>query len=178
MSGPERSAGAVIFNMHKAPRQRAQKSRQQWPTKEHREYLLLRYDAGHWDFPKGHLEGSERPVDAARREIREETGLGVQRFFPDFKHHMRYWFWAYARNPGEKAKRSFKVVTFFLAETTNRNVRLSWEHSGYAWLSYKDAVKLATYGSAKELLRKAEVFLQKNSNQAQNTNSRKYKFGI
>lgn len=27
-----------------------------------------------WSFPKGHLEGKEKPLDAALREVEEETG--------------------------------------------------------------------------------------------------------
>jgi 8-oxo-dGTP pyrophosphatase MutT (NUDIX family) len=33
-----------------------------------------------WDFPKGMLEPGESPLDAARRETREETGLADLRF--------------------------------------------------------------------------------------------------
>ena len=35
----EKSAGAILFVKEKEPR-----------------YLLLHYEAGHWDFPKGHVE--------------------------------------------------------------------------------------------------------------------------
>lgn len=155
----EKSAGAVIFRTHTPRRSRPQRSRLRWPVKAYREYLLLRYDAGHWDFPKGHLEGLERPEDAARREIREETGLTVRRFVPGFRHSMRYWLWSYAK-PAQGSKRTLKIVTFFLAEASSRNVRLSHEHTGYAWLPYRDAVRLATYKSAKDLLRKGETFLR------------------
>lgn len=31
-----------------------------------------------WTFPKGHLEGKERPLDAALREVEEETGWRCQ----------------------------------------------------------------------------------------------------
>lgn len=156
----EKSAGAVIFSIHSPhPLQR----RRMPKGHPRREYLLLRYEAGHWDFPKGHLEGSERAETAARREIREETGLTISRFVPEFKHLMRYWLWLYPKTLHEKPRRALKIVTFFLAESHHRTVRLSWEHTGYAWLPYRDAVKLATYRSAKELLQKAETFLRKNS---------------
>ena len=31
--------------------------------------------AGHWEFPGGKIRPEEKPVDAARRELAEETGL-------------------------------------------------------------------------------------------------------
>ena len=32
-------------------------------------------DHGHWSIPKGELQGDEPPIEAARREFEEETGL-------------------------------------------------------------------------------------------------------
>ncbi|MEM6854993.1 MAG: NUDIX domain-containing protein [Planctomycetota bacterium] len=40
-----------------------------------REFLLVQHQAGHWAFPKGHPEDDETPIETARRELREETGL-------------------------------------------------------------------------------------------------------
>lgn len=152
----ERSAGALIVNEHR-PKHGKQRG------KVRREYLVLRYEAGHWDFPKGHLEGNESPERAAQREIFEETGLRVRRFLPGFKRHMRYHFWSYPQKPGERSRRAFKVVTFFLVEVSSRTVRLSHEHTGYAWLSYREALKLVTYDSARELLQRAESFFRSRS---------------
>jgi len=35
-------------------------------------------DAGQWDIPGGFLEEGEHPLDGLRRELEEETGLGVE----------------------------------------------------------------------------------------------------
>jgi 8-oxo-dGTP pyrophosphatase MutT (NUDIX family) len=37
--------------------------------------ILLIQKKGHWDLPKGKMEGSESPQDAAVREVKEECGL-------------------------------------------------------------------------------------------------------
>ena len=40
-------------------------------------------DAGAWGIPKGLFEPSEAPLDAARREFEEETGIAIEgRFIP------------------------------------------------------------------------------------------------
>ncbi|MEW6722749.1 MAG: NUDIX domain-containing protein, partial [Candidatus Micrarchaeota archaeon] len=38
---------------------------------EKRLYLLLHYEEGHWDFPKGHVEAGESEHEAASREAVE-----------------------------------------------------------------------------------------------------------
>ena len=38
-------------------------------------YLLILDANKNWGFPKGHLDGRETPLEAARREVTEETGL-------------------------------------------------------------------------------------------------------
>jgi 8-oxo-dGTP pyrophosphatase MutT (NUDIX family) len=38
-------------------------------------YLLIQHQKGHWAFPKGHKDSSESDLEAAQRELREETGL-------------------------------------------------------------------------------------------------------
>jgi hypothetical protein len=52
-----------------------------------------------------------------------------------------------------------KVVIYFLAETPTGEVTLSHEHSGYAWLPYQDALKRLTFRNARDLLAKADAFL-------------------
>ncbi len=44
-------------------------------------FLLVR-QADHWGFPKGHAEGDESPVAAARREIREECSVSDVEIIP------------------------------------------------------------------------------------------------
>ena len=54
-----RAAGAVVFR-----------------RSERGIRLLLLRAYKNWDFPKGLVEPGESELDAAKREVREETGLG------------------------------------------------------------------------------------------------------
>ncbi|MCD6491420.1 MAG: NUDIX domain-containing protein [Candidatus Korarchaeota archaeon] len=132
----EKSAGAIIFR-----------------KEENRAYyLLLHYQAGHWDFPKGNIENGEKEIDTAKREIYEETGIQDVEFIFGFREVIEYF---YYRN-GQKV---YKTVVFYLAKTNTKEVRLSYEHKGYAWLSYEEAIKRVTYKSSKKVLEKAHRYL-------------------
>ena len=130
----EKSCGALIFRDEGGKRL----------------YLLLHYAGGHWDFPKGHVEKGESEEQTARREIQEETGIASLELVPGFREAISYEF---RHNTGEMAQ---KQVAFFLARTSEKLVRLSDEHIGFAWLSYPSARKKATYENARSLLEKAE----------------------
>lgn len=46
-------------------------------------FLILHKEGNHWGFPKGHKNPNETPLETARREILEETGLVVERFLTE-----------------------------------------------------------------------------------------------
>jgi len=147
-----RSAGAIIFRETKKG-----KSLRQAQGKE---FLLLHYPSitargtqgGHWDFSKGHIEKREKTEDAVKREVKEETGISDLEIIPGFKETIRYFV-----NYG--GKKSLKFVAFFLAQTNQEKVILSWEHQGYVWLPYEEAYKKITYTNAKQMLNRAHDFL-------------------
>ena len=65
--------------------------------------------------PKGLIDTGESAVDAATREVQEETGLEVR--LVDRLGDVRYW---YTRRGGERV---MKVVTFFLFHYRSGSVR-------------------------------------------------------
>jgi len=115
-------------------------------------YLLLHYAAGHWDFPKGHLEEGEENLQAALREVKEETGLTDILIQPRFSHTINYYF-------KQSNQTIFKEVVFFLGEAKTNQIAISKEHIGFAWLSYEKTLSKVTFKNAKELLGKAQEFL-------------------
>jgi len=142
----ERSAGAIIF------------------CKEGNEiyYLLLHYPSSsrakkdYWDLPKGHIEKGEDEITTVKREVKEETGLKDINFVEGFKETIKYFFkW--------QGKTVLKFVTFYLAETKESKVKISPEHMGFKWLSYEEALKQLTFQNAKEILKKTNKFLSRES---------------
>jgi len=123
-------------------------------------YLILQYGYDgytHRDYVKGIIGDEvkgEKAKDAAVREAEEEAGITDLKFVEGFKHKLHYFF-------RKKGKTYFKTVTFFLAETKKKRIKLSFEHSDYKWLEFKDALEQLTYKNAKNALKKADKFLRK-----------------
>lgn len=139
----ERSAGAIVFRREDS----------------NILYLLLNYpgrsDSGdYWDLPKGNIEKGEKPLETAKREIAEETGLTDVAFVERFIKWIKYFYRA-------EGKMVSKIVTFYLAETRNKDVTISYEHSGYTWLPFEEALAKLTFENAKGILREANMFLSR-----------------
>lgn len=139
----EQSAGAIIFRIeNKEPR-----------------YLLLHYPTGprtkkeYWDFPKGHLEQGETEQQTAAREVGEETGLRDIVFVPGFEERIQYYFRV-------QEKTIFKTVVFFLASTKKKEVKISFEHKGFVWLPFKQAMAKLKFANARRILKTAHRFLK------------------
>lgn len=119
-----------------------------------RQYLLLHYPGGHWDFPKGHVEKHDRgEKSTAFRELEEETGIRKADAIQGYREPMYYEF---NRGRRELVK---KTVVYFLAEAREDGVTLSHEHKGFSWLPYEPAMQQLTFQNAKDLLEKAEKHL-------------------
>ncbi|CAN5566722.1 bis(5'-nucleosyl)-tetraphosphatase [soil metagenome] len=122
--------------------------------------LLLHYTSGHWDFPKGNIETNETELEAATRELQEETGIESFRVIPNFRYVLDY---KYTR----MTRLISKQVTLFLASTGVRKVKISNEHIGYSWVKKNDATTKLTYKNAKNALKQAINFLEKPSSNIQ-----------
>ena len=138
----EKSAGAIIFRRGKGIIK----------------YLLLNYasigkvEKTYWGFSKGAIEKGEKEIDTIIREIREETGIKDLKFIKGFKETEKYFF----RN---KKENIFKTVFYLLAETKAKKIKLSFEHLGYEWLPYEEAIRKLSFKNAKRIIEKANDFL-------------------
>lgn len=101
-------------------------------------YLLLRV-YNYWDFPKGIVESGETPLETARREVQEETGISQLDF---------HW--------GEifKETRPYgagKIARFYVAQTGQHQVELPIsaelgrpEHHEFRWVTYPEGRAILT----------------------------------
>lgn len=117
------------------------------------EYCLLkRSDGNYWQFVSGGVEGSETPLEAARREANEEAGIPIKskiiqldsscsvpaNIFPDWQ---------------QWPKGTYIVTEHaFGVEILNESIKLSDEHTDYQWKTFDEAVTLLKYDSNKTAL--------------------------
>lgn len=131
------SAGAIIF----------------YEGKRGREYLLLKDGYGHWVFPKGIIAEKENSLDAAKREVFEETTLKSLEFIPGFKETVQFMFTF-------EAELIFKTVTWYLARVKTKEVKISREHQSYKWCRFEKALKLIDIKGNQKLLKTVDDFLK------------------
>jgi len=118
-------------------------------------YLLLQYRLGHWGFVKGNMEKGEVEQETIIRETKEETGIIDLEFVEGFKEKESYMY----RWEGNLIS---KGVIYLLAKTKTNDIKLSFEHKDYIWVTFDGAIKTLKFKNTKELLKKADGFLGEN----------------
>lgn len=105
----------------------------------------------HWGFPKGHKLDNEPKEEAALREMREEIGIKNLEIITGFKEKLKY----------TLSDGNYKTTIFFLFKTGEKELKPDDDCKDVELLSYKEASGKLTFPDAKELLKKAAVFLDK-----------------
>ncbi|MBE2295464.1 MAG: NUDIX domain-containing protein [Phycisphaerales bacterium] len=108
-------------------------------NRDHYDYLLLRA-YNYWDFPKGMVEVAESPLQAAVREVEEETALTQLRFR-----------WGDIYRETHPYNQGRKVARYYIAESISAAVKLMPnpelgrpEHNEYRWVNRTEAWNLLT----------------------------------
>lgn len=115
--------------------------------------LLIRDPYENWGLPKGHLEGEETPLEAAIREVAEETGLHELRSVGELP--TIDW---YFRDQGVLIH---KYCHFYLIEAPvgEAEPQLAEGITACIWLPPEEAIETITYENAREVLRAAYTLL-------------------
>ncbi len=112
-------------------------------------FLLIKDSYQNWGFPKGHVETGERPVEAAQREVTEETGLtelvdhGVIEVID--------WYFQF------RGKLIHKFCHFYLLDSPRGDTTPQHDEgiTECEWLPFDAAVERITYDNAREVLIRA-----------------------
>lgn len=124
-----------------------------------KDFLILNYSYGHWDFPKGNIEKGETEIETVFREVSEETGISDLQILEGFRQQISYKY-------RKKSRLVNKSVIYYLAMTSTRKVVLSDEHTNYGWFSSEKALEKLSFENSRRVLRMANEFLSnvKNTN--------------
>ena len=109
--------------------------------------------------PKGLVDPGEKPLEAALREVREETGITAVSItkLGDSKYvYVRSW------GDGEKV---FKIVSFYLLRYESGRIddvsdAMRIEVARARWVPLEDAPKLLAYGGEKQMARQALQYVK------------------
>ena len=104
---------------------------------------------GSWETVHGRIEANERPEHAAVREVREETGLALDRLYnvtcqPFYLHTVGV---------------VQMAVVFAAFVTEDSDVRLGVEHERYEWLSMSEAAARFTWPRERKALEHIGILL-------------------
>ncbi len=112
--------------------------------------------------PKGLVDPGEKAIDAALREVREETGVAASLIskLADIKY-------MYVRTWGD-GERVFKIVSFYLlryesGEIDHISQSMRIEVARASWIKLADAPKLLAYRGEKQMARQALEYVTTNT---------------
>ncbi|MBW6461467.1 MAG: NUDIX domain-containing protein [DPANN group archaeon] len=101
-----------------------------------------------WSLPKGHIEPGEDKLQAAIREIEEETGITELKLIKDLGSYKRY---RIGKNPKEVDTTELKTIHIFLFETDQTKLRPTDPHNPEAkWIQKEKVSELLTHPKDKE----------------------------
>jgi len=111
-------------------------------------YLLLKRSPdkhpypGIWQIVTGRIEENEAAYNTALREVKEETGLKIEKLFVLPKTGSFY----------TVHTDSIHMIPLFLVKTNDSGVKLSSEHTEYEWSKYENAREKIHWYNQKENL--------------------------
>ncbi|HIC09242.1 MAG TPA: NUDIX hydrolase, partial [Aquificales bacterium] len=114
--------------------------------KDKKEVLLIKNPSNVWTFPKGHIEKGETPIQAAIREVKEETK--VEGEVISYLGKINYsFFW--------KGIKVYKTVYFYLMRYISGIPVPSWEVKDTRFFPLEKAQKLLRYKGDKRIFLRA-----------------------
>ncbi len=111
------------------------------------EVLVVNQNRNSWSLPKGHIDAGETALEAAKREIAEESGITDLHFVRELGTYER----PKIGLSGDDDISELKILTFFLFETAQTTLNPTDPHNPEArWVSKKEVAGLLTHPKDRE----------------------------
>lgn len=111
--------------------------------------FLVQLHAGHWGFPKGHVEVNETPFETAARELTEETGLTLKKLLSNEIFEETYFF-------KQEEVLIKKTVGYFVAETKGSAKIQKKEIACGKWVLYSNVMDYLTFSELKHIFQRIQ----------------------
>jgi 8-oxo-dGTP pyrophosphatase MutT (NUDIX family) len=111
--------------------------------------LVGRRRGNYWCLPKGRVEQDETVIDAARREVFEETGIAEVELGEKIG-TIRYEFYRRANDTSYE-----KFVHFYLMSAVSGHLNVGSEFDRAMWFPARDALTMVSHRKEKEIVSKA-----------------------
>ena len=115
------------------------------------EVAIVNQNYDSWSLPKGHIDKGETIMEAAIREIYEETGIKNPTLIKSLGSFGRYRIGL----DGKDDKSEYKTIHLFLFSSSKKKLNPIDENNPIAkWVSYKEASNLLTHLNDKKFFNK------------------------
>ncbi|MEM0094485.1 MAG: NUDIX domain-containing protein [Candidatus Micrarchaeaceae archaeon] len=129
------------------------------------ELLLIKHrKLGIWVYPGGHLEDGENPMECAKREVKEETGIDIRIVDPVRRQRIKFDGAVVVENPivvviedvpyKTGHHEHFDIVYLALSKGSWKNAKNS-EGNKTRWLGKDEITKLETFENVKFVIKEA-----------------------
>ena len=122
--------------------------------------FMVQHYSGAWLLPKGHAEQGENEQQAATRELKEETGLHIERWLNAAPFIEQYEF-------VRKGRKIFKEVQYFPALVGGSVVLQQAEVKAGRWVKATEASDQLSFSQMRHLMKTAISWIQSNDEDLQ-----------
>ncbi len=109
--------------------------------------LIVNQNGDSWSLPKGHIDKGESPIQAARREIYEESGISDIKLLKKLGAYKRY---KIGKN-GKEDQSELKKIHMFLFTTTEEKLKpIDPLNPEARWVKRENVIDMLTHKKDKE----------------------------
>jgi ADP-ribose pyrophosphatase YjhB (NUDIX family) len=123
-------------------------------TNDRGDVLVVNQHGTSWSLPKGHIDGGENALDAAKREIYEESGIRDLELIRELGSYERYRIGV----DGGEDRSELKAITMFLFRTSEKSLKpVDPDNPEARWVEKSKVERLLTHEKDKEFFRRLEL---------------------